>query len=69
MAKSVLEGQVAGRVRGDAGAEQIGALLLGLALGTAVAVESGAPFDPAQVRDAALTLLRAPQVAGAQRDG
>lgn len=69
MAKSVLEGQVAGRVRADATAEQIGALLLSLALGTVVAVESGAPFDPALVRDAVLMLLRAPPATGARRGG
>ena len=65
--KSVLEAQVAGRVRSDLEAEQIGTLLLGLALGAVAALESGVPFDPARARDAVLALLSAPPDATSRR--
>jgi len=64
VAKAVGEGQVADSVRGDVEAEQIGTLLVSLALGAVAALESGVPFDPAQARDAVLTLLRAPRRTG-----
>jgi len=67
--KTVLEAQVEGSVRGDLEAEQIGTLLLGLALGAAAAVESGVPFDSARARDAVLALLGAPPDAKLRRRG
>ena len=60
VAKAVGEGQTAESLRSDVEAEQIGTLLVSLALGAVVALESGVPFDPARARDAVLALLRAP---------
>jgi AcrR family transcriptional regulator len=60
VAKAVGEGQDARSLRSDVEAEQIGTLLVSLALGAVVALESGVPFDPARARDAVLALLRAP---------
>jgi len=60
VAKAAGEGQIAESLRSDIEAEQIGTLLVSLALGAVVALESGVPFDPARARDAVLALLRAP---------
>ncbi|HEY8152953.1 MAG TPA: TetR/AcrR family transcriptional regulator [Myxococcota bacterium] len=67
--KTVLEAQVAGSVRGDLEAGQVGALLLSFALGAAAALESGAPFDPARARDAVLAFLSAPPDPKSRRRG
>jgi AcrR family transcriptional regulator len=67
--KAVLEAQVAGGVRSDLEAEQVGTLLLGLALGAVAAHESGVPFDSARSRDALLALLSAPPGAASRRRG
>jgi AcrR family transcriptional regulator len=61
VAKAADEGQVAGSVRGDIEAEQLGTLLVALALGAVAALESGVPFDPARARDGVLALLSAPR--------
>jgi AcrR family transcriptional regulator len=66
LAKAVGEAQAGGGVRADVEAEQIGALLVGLALGAVAAFESGAPFDPARTREALFALLSAPAVARAR---
>jgi AcrR family transcriptional regulator len=68
VAKAVGEAQAGGGVRADVEAEQIGALLVGLALGVVAALESGAPFDPARTRDAVLALLSAPPASGARSE-
>jgi AcrR family transcriptional regulator len=68
-AKAAGAGQVAGSLRGDVEAEQIGTLLVSLALGAVVALESGAPFDPARARDGVLALLSAPLGSKSQRRG
>jgi len=60
VAKAANEGQQAGSVRSDVDAEQLGTLLVALALGAVAALESGVPFDPARARDGVLALLRAP---------
>jgi AcrR family transcriptional regulator len=62
MAKTILEGQAAGSIRGDVEADQIGTLLVSLALGAVAALESGVSFDPARARDAVLALLSASRV-------
>jgi len=67
VAKAVGEGQVADSVRGDVEAEQIGTLLVSLALGAVAALESGVPFDPARARDAVLALLSAPRARASHR--
>lgn len=59
VAKAVGKEQVADGLRSDVEAEQIGTLLVGLALGAVAALESGVSFDPARARDAVLALLRA----------
>jgi len=69
VAKAVGEGQVAESVRGDVEAEQIGTLLVSLALGAIAAVESGVPFDPARARDAVLALLSPPRARASHRRG
>jgi AcrR family transcriptional regulator len=61
LAKAVGEAQASGGLRSDVEAEQIGALLVGLALGTVAARESGVPFDPARAREAVFALLSAPR--------
>jgi len=67
VAKAVGEGQIAGSLRGDVEAEQIGTLLVSLGLGAVVALESGVPFEPARARDAVLALLSAPRASKSQR--
>jgi len=67
VAKAGSEGQLAGSVRGDVEAEQIGTLLVSLALGAVAALESGVPFDPARARDAVLALLSAPRARASHR--
>ncbi len=69
VAKAVGEGQVGESVRSDVEAEQIGTLLVSLALGAVAALESGVPFDPARARDAVLALLSAPLAAKSFRRG
>lgn len=69
VAKAVGQGQVAESVRGDVEAEQIGTLLVSLALGAVAALESGVPFDPARAHDAVLALLSAPQASTSHRRG
>jgi TetR/AcrR family transcriptional repressor of nem operon len=61
VAKAADEGQVAGSVRSDIEAEQLGTLLVALALGAVASLDSGVPFDPARARDAVLALLRPPR--------
>jgi TetR/AcrR family transcriptional repressor of nem operon len=58
VAKAAGEGQIAGTVRTDVETQQVGALLVGLALGSVNALEIGISFDPEGVREAVLSLLR-----------
>ena len=67
VAKAASEGQQAGSVRTDVDAEQLGTLLVALALGAVAALESGVPFDPALARDGVLALLRAPRASARRR--
>ena len=69
VAKAALEGQTTGSVRSDVDAEQIGTLLISLALGAVAALESGVPFDPVRARDAVLALLSAPRPLASRRRG
>ncbi len=69
VAKAAGEAQAADGVRSDVEAEQIGTLLISLALGAVAALESGVPFDPARTRDAVLALLSAPRVSKGQGEG
>ena len=67
VAKAADEGQVAGSVRGDIEADQLGTLLVALALGAVAALESGVPFDPARARDGVLALLCSPRASTPRR--
>jgi hypothetical protein len=58
VAKAAGKGQIAGTVRTDVETEQVGALLVCLALGSVNALELGISFDPERVREAVLSLLR-----------
>jgi AcrR family transcriptional regulator len=69
VAKAAFEGQLGDSVRSDVEAEQIGTLLVSLALGTVAALESGVPFDPGRARDAVLALLSAPPAPKSFRRG
>jgi TetR/AcrR family transcriptional repressor of nem operon len=58
VAKAAGEGQASGTVRTDVETEQVGALLVALALGSVNAMEIGISLDPERVREAVLSLLR-----------
>ena len=58
VAKAAREGQVSGTVRRDVETDQVGTLLVALALGAISAIETGVPFDAGRARDALLGLLR-----------
>ena len=58
VAKAAGEGQIAGTVRTDMETQQVGTLLVGLALGSVNALEIGISLDLEQVREAVLSLLR-----------
>jgi AcrR family transcriptional regulator len=59
VAQAVGEGQASGGLRRDVEPAAVGALLVALALGGVCALEAGIPFDPLEVREALLVLLRA----------
>jgi AcrR family transcriptional regulator len=61
LANAVGDAQAADGLRSDVEAEQIGALLVGLALGAVAARESGVPFEPVRAREAVFALLSAPR--------
>jgi AcrR family transcriptional regulator len=58
VAKAAGEGQSSRTVRRDVETEQVGALLVALALGLVNALEVGLPLDLDRTRDAVLSLLR-----------
>jgi TetR/AcrR family transcriptional repressor of nem operon len=60
VARAASEGQRAGRVREDLSADQIGTLLMLLALGVATALDAELPFDLAGARQGVLDLLLKP---------
>lgn len=57
--RATAEGQAAGSVRADADSEQIGTVLVALALGALTALETGIRFDPKRAGESVLALLRA----------
>src|SRR6266404_4262302 len=61
IAEVTSHGQRAGSVRDDVEAPQVGALLVLIALGVLVALDTGMALDPAALRRTALALLGVPQ--------
>lgn len=58
VARAVQEGQASGGLRTDVPAGPLGTLLVAVALGALCALEVGIPFDPLEVREALLALMR-----------